>query len=102
MHGSRPNGMILVHNPNRKAIRKFESVHLPSLKEAVYHHELIASFIKPSKVIGISVDTSDMDRDEAEKLLKELEVELGIPVSDPIRDGGEKLLKAIIQEAERK
>ncbi len=102
MHGSRPDGMILVHNPNRKAIRKFESVHLPPLKEAVYHHELIASFIKPSKVIGISVDTSDMDRGEAEKLLKELEVELGIPVSDPIRDGGEKLLKAIIQEAEKK
>ncbi len=101
LHGSRPDGIVLVHNPLRKAIRKFESVKLPPLKEAIRHHEEIASFIKPSKVIAISVDTSELPKSEAEQVLKELEAELDIPVTDPIREGGERLLSIIVKSAEK-
>ncbi len=102
LHGSRPDALLLVHNPLRKGIRKFESVKIPPLREAIYHHELIASFIKPARVIAISVDTSELTDEEAENLIVELENELGIPVSDPIREGGGKLLSVILEEARRK
>ncbi len=102
LHGSRPDAILLVHNPFRKHIRKFESVPIPPIKEAIAHHEMIAGFIKPAEVIAVSVDTSEMEEGEAEELIQELHEETGLPVSDPIREGGEKLLSVITERAKAK
>jgi len=97
MHGSRPDAIVLVHNPNRKRIRHFPQVEIPPIEDVVRHHELVASFVKPSKVVAIALDTSELDEPAAIQKIREVQEKTGLPATDPIRFGADKLIDAVLE-----
>ncbi len=94
IHGSLPDAMILCHHPGRERIKNYR-VKIPSLSDLVKLHEEIAQPVKPSKVIGISLNTSHLSDDEARREIEKTEDETELPTVDPVRFGCEELVKAI-------
>ncbi len=97
IHGSAPDALILCHNPKLKGIRNFESVPIPPLSTLVNIYESAAGWIKPAKVLGISLNTSSFTEAQAKALVQEYEDETGLPVTDPVRFGMGVLADRVIQ-----
>jgi uncharacterized NAD-dependent epimerase/dehydratase family protein len=54
------------------------------------------SFVKPSKVIAISVNTYHMSDSRAIAYLEDVQKKTGLPATDPIRFGAEKLSDTLV------
>src|SRR5690606_40237042 len=68
LHGTMPDAMILCHEPTRQRIRSdgvYDFVRMPTLAEAVRMNEPAVDPLRPARVIGISLKTSDLPEDEA-------------------------------------
>ncbi len=94
IHGSLPDAMVLCHYPGRERIKNYR-VKIPSLSELAQLHEEIAKPVKPSKVIGISLNTSHLSDDEARREIERIEDETELPTVDPVRFGCEDLINAM-------
>ena len=74
LHGSCPDAMILCHQASREYIgdyRKASWLKIPPLAEYVEVYERIAGMVHPSKVIGIAMNTYDLDEDAARAVLRQ-------------------------------
>ena len=58
--------------------------------------------LRPSKVIGISLVTFDMDEDAARAEIARIQQVTGLPTTDPVRFGAEPLAEAILAGAAAK
>ena len=94
LHGSLPDAMVLCHFPGKKMFNNYD-IPLPPLSEFIRLHEEMAKPLKPSKVVGLSLYTSDLKEKEALEVIEKVENETGLPATDPVRFGSEKLLKAL-------
>ncbi len=99
IHGTRPHGMVLVHQPGREVHTLFEGVgrfaRLRSIDEHIRAHETIAALVEPSKVVAIALNTSLYDEDEARRIIARTAAETGLPTDDPYRFGPGPLFAAI-------
>jgi uncharacterized NAD-dependent epimerase/dehydratase family protein len=99
LHGSMPDAMILCHQPTRACPygggNAYSWMPLPSVPEMIRICEGAIAPLRPSKVIGISLVTFDMDEDAARDEIERLEQETGLPVTDPVRFGASVLAEAI-------
>ena len=97
IHGGQPDALILAHEPTRDHMRGLPGYALPSL-EALRDTALpLARVANPAcEVVGISVNTQNMDEDEAKAYLAEVEDRMGLPATDPYRFGAGKLVDALI------
>ncbi len=95
MHGSCPDAMILCHNASRKGINGREDFPLQSLQRTIEAHEIMASLVHPSKVIGIALNTSRVDEAEARRQIAACAEESGLPCNDAVRFGCGNLVDAI-------
>ena len=50
-----------------------------------------------SKVVGVSLNTSRLNDNEAKNYISKVEKETGLPSADVIRFGGEKIFEKIIE-----
>jgi len=91
IHGCLPDAMILCHYPGREKIKSYQ-IEIPSLTEMIRLHEDIARPVKPSKVIGVSLNTQSMTEEEAMREIAKVEKQTGLPAIDPVRFGCEKLV----------
>ena len=88
LHGSQPDALVLCHEPTRKHMRGLPDYQLPDLDLCRRHNETVAHLTNPNaETIGIAVNTSGLDKDAAERVLKETEDKLGLPAVDPVRNG---------------
>lgn len=94
IHGCLPDALVLCHYPEREKIKNYE-VKIPPLTELVKLHEQNAKPIKPSRVIGISLNTQKLTKTAAKKQIQKTEEETGLPTVDPVRFGCEKLILAL-------
>ncbi len=94
IHGSLPDAMVLCHFPGREKIKNYQ-VKIPPLPEVIELHEQIARPIKPSRVIGISLNTQELTEKEAKEEIKRTEQQTGLPTVDPVRFGCQKLIQAL-------
>jgi uncharacterized NAD-dependent epimerase/dehydratase family protein len=94
LHGSLPDAMVLCHFPGKKMFNNYD-IPLPPLSEFIRLHEEMAKPLKPSKVVGLSLCTSDLKEKEALEVIEKVENETGLPATDPVRFGSERLLKAL-------
>ena len=94
LHGTAPEKMILCHQPSRTEIRRYTTP-IPPLKTVLRGYEEAASWLRPSKVVGVALNTYDLDEAAAKDAIKKAEDELGIPATDPIRYGVANLLDAV-------
>ncbi|MFN8524415.1 MAG: DUF1611 domain-containing protein [Chloroflexota bacterium] len=95
LHGTAPDLMILCHQPTREHIRRL-TFPIPPLAKVRALYEDAASWIAPSKVAGIALNTYDLDEQAARDVIKRIEDEHGLPTTDVIRFGPEKLLDALL------
>lgn len=94
LHGAAPDAMILCHQALRTRIGETE-FSIPELSLMVKTYENMAEFMRPAKVIGISVDTRGMSEQEAKDILAKYQSQTNLPATDPIRFGVDPLVKAI-------
>ena len=99
MRGSSTNAMILCHRAGMKILDTEGSVPIPPLRDVIALNEMTASAngaLTKAKVIGIALNTRDLDPEAAAKAIAETEAESGLPTTDPVRNGGDLLAEQIL------
>jgi uncharacterized NAD-dependent epimerase/dehydratase family protein len=54
------------------------------------------AFVKPAKVVGISVNTYNLNDQKAQEIISDIKNKTGLPTTDPVRFGPEVLTIALI------
>jgi len=99
LHGSCPDGLILCHQSTRDYIGDYHGrapwVKIPPLKELVAIYERAAAPVRPTRVLGICLNTFDLSEREAGAAVARAALETGLPVTDPVRFDPGPLVDAI-------
>ena len=100
LHGSCPDALILCHQVTRTHIGDYHGrepwVPIPSYTEMIEIYESAAQPVHPTKVIGICLNTYDMDEAAARDACTRAAEETGLPATDPVRFESDALVDAII------
>jgi uncharacterized NAD-dependent epimerase/dehydratase family protein len=100
LHGSCPDAMILCHQPTREYLGDYRTaswVKIPPLSEYIRLYESIGSAVHPTRVIGIALNTFDMDEAAALAACDAATSETGLPATDPVRFDPGPLVEAIAE-----
>ncbi len=98
LHGSCPDAMILCHQASREYIgdyREASWLRIPPLSEYVRMYESIGRAVHPTKVIGIAMNTCDLDAEVAWQACEAATRETGLPCTDPVRFDATPLIEAV-------
>ncbi|MFQ6017772.1 MAG: N-acetyltransferase DgcN [Kiloniellaceae bacterium] len=88
LHGAQPDAIVLCHEPTRSHMRGLPDYPLPGLEACIAANLEAARLTNPEvSCAGVSVDTSGMGAGAADRLLKEIEDDLGLPAVDPFKGG---------------
>jgi uncharacterized NAD-dependent epimerase/dehydratase family protein len=103
LHGSCPDALILCHQATRDYIGDYHGrepwVKIPSYTEMIDIYERAAQPVHPTKVIGICLNTYDMDEKAARAAVAKAQQETGLPATDPVRFESGPLVDAIVRAA---
>jgi uncharacterized NAD-dependent epimerase/dehydratase family protein len=88
MHGSQPDALVLCHDATRTGIDSWDGYDLPEMPTLIDLY-LSAGRLTNSaiRMVGISVNTSSLDRVGGAAYLRELEDRMEMPCVDPLADG---------------
>ena len=95
LHGALPHGLLLCTQPSRTAINHNAWVKIPPLRELVDLHERVTAPLRRAPVIGIALNTFDLDDRAAADAVKRAEDETGLPATDPVRYDPTPLVEAV-------
>jgi uncharacterized NAD-dependent epimerase/dehydratase family protein len=105
LHGTCPASMILCHQASRRLIGEYHGasawVPIPPLDRMVRIYEDAVTPVRPSKVIGIALNTFDLAEPAARDAVKRAEDTTGLPATDPVRFDKAPLVDAIAAAARR-
>ncbi len=88
LHGAQPEALVLCHEPGRPHMRGIAGRPLPGLAECLQRNLEAARLTSPDvRAVGVCLNTSGMDRDEAIRLCAATAGELDLPCTDPIAFG---------------
>lgn len=93
MHGTMPDAMILCHQPTR--LTDDYNIPLPEINRVIRLHEEIINVFRPTKIVGIGINSIGLTDKESESEAKRLEDVTGLPAIDTLRFGGAKLADAL-------
>ena len=99
LHGSCPDALILCHQASRVYIGDYREgawVRIPPLTDYVRWYEDLGSAVHPTKVIGICLNTYDLDEAAARAAIAQAVKETGLPCTDPVRFDSAPLIDAIL------
>lgn len=105
LHGSCPDAMILCHQPTREYLGDYRTaswVKMPPLAEYIRLYESIGSAVYPTRVIGIALNTFDLDERAARAACAVAAQETGLPATDPVRFDPSPLVDAIVAAEDAK
>jgi uncharacterized NAD-dependent epimerase/dehydratase family protein len=85
LHGSLPHAQIMCAQPTRTAINRCEWVKIPPLVDFIRMSEAAAAPLRPAPVIGVALNTWDLDDDAARRAVETVQRETGLPTTDPVR-----------------
>jgi len=94
LHGALPDAMILCHRTDL-GISDY-GVDTTDFRCAIDLNEKVVSFVKPSKVIAISLNTYNLSEERAIKYIESVQNNVGLPVTDPVRFGAKVLADAVL------
>ncbi len=103
LHGSCPDALILCHQASRTHIGEYRTapwLKIPPLSRYVELYEMIGSAVHPTKVIGICLNTYDLDDAAAHEACRAAAAETGLPCTDPVRFDSAPLVNAIVRARE--
>lgn len=95
LHGSLPHAQVLCAQPSRTAVNRCEWVKIPPLVDFIRLSEAAAAPLRAAPVIGISLNTYDLDEDVARRAVDMVRSETGLPTTDTVRFGPEAVAEAI-------
>ncbi len=93
LHGSMPHAQVMCAQPTRTAIRNNEWLAIPPLPEFIALHERVV--LRPAPVIGVALNTHDLDHAAAAAAAQRTAAETGLPATDPVRFDPAPLVEAI-------
>jgi uncharacterized NAD-dependent epimerase/dehydratase family protein len=103
LHGSMPRGLILCHQSSREYIGDYHGrtpwVKIPPLVDLITLYEDAARPVFPTKVIGICLNTYDLDDAAAHSAMRSAQQETGLPATDPVRFDPTPLARAVSDAA---
>ncbi|NUO95422.1 MAG: DUF1611 domain-containing protein [Gemmatimonadaceae bacterium] len=85
LHGSLPHAQIMCAQPSRTAINRCEWVKIPPLVDFIRMSEAAAAPLRPAPVIGVALNTYDLDEASALRAVETVQRETGLPTTDPVR-----------------
>ena len=95
IHGSLPHAFIMCTQPSRQTIDSNDWVRIPPLKDLIVLHEMVMQYLRPAKVIGISMNTYDLSDAAARDAIQRAQDETGLPATDPVRYDATPLVDVI-------
>ncbi|HEX5386173.1 MAG TPA: DUF1611 domain-containing protein [Gemmatimonadales bacterium] len=105
LHGSCPDGLILCHQASRACVGEYREgarLPIPPLAEYVRWYEMLGSAVHPTKVIGVSLNTWDLNAGAARRACEAAARETGLPATDPVRFDPAPLVEAVLAGREAK
>ena len=103
LHGACADALILCHQATRDFIGDYHGrgpwVRIPPLAAVIELYERAAAPVRPAKVIGIALNTFDLDESGAREAVARASEETGLPATDPVRFGADALVEAVLREA---
>lgn len=97
LHGCRPHGMILCYEVGRKTALGLDHVPLPPLSQIMLLYEAMAGIFQTSRVIGIAMNSRNLDEQQARQERARIADEFGLPVCDVVREGPGELVEAVLR-----
>ncbi|WP_035059846.1 DUF1611 domain-containing protein [Andreprevotia chitinilytica] len=95
LHGAMPQALILCHEAGLTHHKGWPNVPLRPLNELIALYEQLAGYLRPAKVVGISVHCGQLSEDEAADYIQRIEEETGLPTTDVIHFGADRLVDAL-------
>ena len=105
LHGACPGAMLLCHEAGRTLLRTAEDAEpmpIRPLDELVAEHERVAGWMRPSRVLGVALNTRALGEPEAALAVAQAARATGLPASDPVRFGAGPLADAITRTFEER
>lgn len=96
LYGSMPQAMVFCHHHGRECYYGTD-LKIPSFETLIDLHHTLTRINRPSKVVGVSLNTYPLDNAQAEREIKTLEDRLQLPVTDPVKFGVANLVDAIAE-----
>ena len=93
MHGTMPNAMLLCHQTTR--LRDDFGMAIPDLTRLIRLHEEVISIFRPTKIVGIGINSIGLSDEESMREAARIEDKTGLPAVDAFRFGGAKLADAL-------
>ena len=89
LHGSQPDVVVVCHEAGRKSVLGLPAFSLPTLSETIDLNLTLGRRTNPRiRCAGVSINTSHLSGEDAERFLQDVTAEIGLPAADPIRAGG--------------
>ena len=96
LHGAQADALVLCHEPTRKHMRGLPHYPLPDLKACMAANLEAARLTNPAaKFVGISINTAELPKVEAEAFLAKTEQQFNLPTVDPFRTGVGRIVEQI-------
>lgn len=96
VHGAQAEALVLCHDARRTHLDGLPRYPIAPFEELIERYEQAARLTEPrARVVGLSVNTSSMEDDEALALLASLSERLGRPAVDAVRTGVDPLLDVL-------
>lgn len=96
LHGSQPDALVLCHDPTRESLNGLPHVPVKSLEEALTAYLAAARLTNPNvRCVGVSLNTSEMNAVDADKILNTTSRSMGLPCVDPIRTGVDAIVASL-------
>ncbi|PYO37158.1 MAG: DUF1611 domain-containing protein [Gemmatimonadetes bacterium] len=103
LHGSCPDALILCHQATREYIGDYHGrepwVKIPPYRELIDIYERAMAPVRPTRTIGVCLNTYDMSDRDARGAIARAAEETGLPATDPVRYGPEPLVAAVLNAA---
>lgn len=100
LRGAMPTHLVLCHRAGQRTLARIPEIPIPPLAELARLYEDLAascgSFPRP-RTAAIALNTFGLEEDgEAERAVREVEAETGLPCCDPVQHGAGRLLAALL------
>ena len=94
LYGSAPDALVLVHIPSRTTIDGYD-IPLLGYRELIRTYEGLCAGVKPARVVGIALNTKDLDEAAAHAAIAEAKAQTDLPCDDIVRFGPTAFYAAI-------
>lgn len=97
LHGAQPEAIVICHEPGRSHMRGIPGRSLPELRECLEMNLQVARLTSPQvRAVGVCLNTSALEENEATRLCGRTEDQLGLPCTDPFRLGVESIIDELL------